>query len=186
MIASDRRQAVGDAEVSRGASRFAFAVGPRETRKAGRTDRERHCCAIAHHLHLESGMRHVAQHVLVQLQCAQIVAVSFQRHLLVRSVHEIENDPRKSAARQRLEIENAGNLGARAHPTDRSPLPESAPMRSAVRQASAWIVSDGLTPPHVGNRDPSQIHKFRMSKLRPSASTTPVAGSALMRHVPST
>ena len=48
-------------------------------------------------------------------------------------------------------------------------------MRSAVRQAIAWIVSDGLTPPTVGNTEPSQIHRLGMSQLRQSASTTLVA-----------
>ena len=45
-------------------------------------------------------------------------------------------------------------------------------MRSAVRQAIAWMVSDGLTPPTVGNTEPSQIQRLGMSQLRQSASTT--------------
>jgi hypothetical protein len=35
-----------------------------------------------------------------------------------------------------------------------------------VRHAMAWIVSDGFTPPTVGNTEPSQIHKFGMSHAR--------------------
>ena len=57
-------------------------------------------------------------------------------------------------------------------------------MRSPVRQAIAWIVSDGLTPPTVGNTEPSQIHKFGMSQLRQSAFTTLVSGSSPIRAVP--
>ncbi len=37
-----------------------------------------------------------------------------------------------------------------------SPRAASALMRFAVRQAIAWMVSDGLTPPTVGNTEPSQ------------------------------
>jgi hypothetical protein len=51
-------------------------------------------------------------------------------------------------------------------------------MRSAVRQAIAWMVSDGLTPPTVGNTEPSQIHKLGISHERQSALTTLVRGSA--------
>ena len=49
-------------------------------------------------------------------------------------------------------------------------------MRSAVRQAIAWMVSDGLTPPTVGNTEPSQIQRLGMSQLRQSALTTLVRG----------
>jgi len=38
-------------------------------------------------------------------------------------------------------------------------------MRSAVRQAIAWIVSDGLTPPTVEIAEPSEIHKLGISVL---------------------
>ena len=34
------------------------------------------------------------------------------------------------------------------------------------------MVSDGFTPPVVGNSEPSQIQRFGMSQLRPSALTT--------------
>jgi hypothetical protein len=44
-------------------------------------------------------------------------------------------------------------------------------IRSAVRQAIAWIVNDGLAPPTVGKTDPSQIHKLGMSQLRQSSVT---------------
>ena len=57
-------------------------------------------------------------------------------------------------------------------------------MRSAVRQAIAWMVSDGLTPPTVGNTEPSQIHKLGISHERQSALTTLVRGSAPMRTLP--
>jgi hypothetical protein len=57
-------------------------------------------------------------------------------------------------------------------------------IRSAVRQAIARIVSEGLTPPTVGDTDPSQIQRLRMSQLRQSAFTTPVRGSLPMRAVP--
>ena len=53
-----------------------------------------------------------------------------------------------------------------------SPRRAIALIRSAVRQAIAWIVSDGLTPPTVGNTEPSQIHKLGMSQQRQSALTT--------------
>ena len=43
------------------------------------------------------------------------------------------------------------------------------------------MVSDGLTPPTVGNTDPSQTHKLRMSQLRHSALTTLMRGSSPMR-----
>jgi hypothetical protein len=58
------------------------------------------------------------------------------------------------------------------------------PIRSAVRQAIAWMVRDGLTPPTVGNADPSQIHRLGMSQLRQSAFTTLNAGSSPIRQVP--
>ena len=57
-------------------------------------------------------------------------------------------------------------------------------MRSAVRSAIAWMVREGLTPPVVGNTDPSQIHKFGMSHERQSALTTLVSASNPMRAVP--
>ena len=66
----------------------------------------------------------------------------------------------------------------------RSPLAAKVRIRSAVRQAIAWIVSDGLTPPTVGNTEPSQIHRLGMSQLRQSALTTLVRGSSPMRAVP--
>jgi hypothetical protein len=53
-----------------------------------------------------------------------------------------------------------------------------------VRQAIAWIVSEGLTPPTVGNTDPSQTQRLLMSQLRQSALTTLVAGSLPIRAVP--
>ena len=65
-----------------------------------------------------------------------------------------------------------------------SPRAAIALIRSAVRQAIAWMVSDGLTPPTVGNTEPSQIHRFGMSQERQSALTTLVAGSSPMRAVP--
>ena len=57
-------------------------------------------------------------------------------------------------------------------------------MRSAVRQAMAWMVRDGLTPPTVGKTEPSQIQRLRMSQLRQSASTTLVRRSSPIRAVP--
>ncbi|PRG10369.1 hypothetical protein C6Q14_04595 [Burkholderia ambifaria] len=57
-----------------------------------------------------------------------------------------------------------------------SPRATIARMRSAVRHAIASIVSDGFTPPTVGNTEPSQTHRFGMSQLRQSLSTTLVAG----------
>ena len=57
-------------------------------------------------------------------------------------------------------------------------------MRSAVRQAIAWIVSEGLTPPTVGNTEPSHIHKLGISQERQSALTTLLAGSSPIRAVP--
>jgi hypothetical protein len=53
-------------------------------------------------------------------------------------------------------------------------------MRSAVRQAIPWMVRDGLTPPTVGNTEPSQIHKFGMSQLRQSGVDDAVA--AIVPH----
>src|SRR3546814_18915847 len=47
-------------------------------------------------------------------------------------------------------------------------------IRSAVLQAIACMVREGLTPPTVGNTDPSQIHKLGISQLRQSALTTMV------------
>ena len=61
-------------------------------------------------------------------------------------------------------------------------LPHSSPrlamsaMRSPIRQASAWMVSDGLTPPLVGNSDPSQTHRFGIDQLRPSLFDDAVLG----------
>src|SRR5581483_7038523 len=65
-----------------------------------------------------------------------------------------------------------------------SPRAARALMRSAVRRAMAWMVSEGLTPPTVGNTEPSQTHRFAMSQLRQSALTTLVRGSSPMRAVP--
>ena len=53
-----------------------------------------------------------------------------------------------------------------------------------MRQASAWMVSDGLTPPLVGNSDPSQTHRFGIDQLRPSLSTTLSLGSSPILHPP--
>ncbi|CCD86220.1 Recombinase [Bradyrhizobium sp. ORS 285] len=65
-----------------------------------------------------------------------------------------------------------------------SPRRAIARMRSAVRQAMAWMVRDGLTPPTVGNTEPSQIHRLGMSQLRQSASTTLLRGSLPILAVP--
>ena len=54
-------------------------------------------------------------------------------------------------------------------------------MRSAVRQAIAWMVRDGLTPPTVGNTEPSQTQRLRMSQLRWLVSTTLRRGSSPVR-----
>src|SRR5690242_18343191 len=62
-----------------------------------------------------------------------------------------------------------------------SPRLASARMRSAVRHAMAWIVSDGLAPPTVGNTEPSQIQRLGMSQLRQSASTTLLDGPLPIR-----
>ncbi len=43
--------------------------------------------------------------------------------------------------------------------------------RRCGRRSPGWS-SDGLTPPTVGNTEPSQIHRFGMSQLRQSALTT--------------
>jgi hypothetical protein len=53
-----------------------------------------------------------------------------------------------------------------------SPRAAIALIRSPVRQAIAWIVSDGLTPPTVGNTDPSQIQRLRMSPKAALMATT--------------
>jgi hypothetical protein len=52
-------------------------------------------------------------------------------------------------------------------PYSRAPRRASAEMWSPMRHASAWIVREGFAPPPVGNNDPSQIHRFGMSQLRP-------------------
>ena len=62
----------------------------------------------------------------------------------------------------------------------RSPRPAAALMRSAVRQAIACMVSDGLTPPTVGNTEPSQIQRLRMSQLRQFGIDD--AGSRIVAH----
>jgi len=53
-----------------------------------------------------------------------------------------------------------------------SPRTASARMRSAVRQAIAWIVSDGFRPLTVGNTEASHIQRLGMSQLRQSLLTT--------------
>ena len=53
-------------------------------------------------------------------------------------------------------------------------------MRSAVRQAIAWIVSDGLTPPTVGNTEPSQIQRLR--NIPAAAIGIDDAGARIVAH----
>src|SRR5262249_22824258 len=86
--------------------------------------------------------------------------------------------------RRPLPPANAGRRTARDLRFYRSPLAAKRLIRSAARQAMAWMVRDGLTPPTVGKTDPSQIQRLRISQLRQSASTTLVRGSAPMRAVP--
>src|SRR5699024_5521665 len=68
--------------------------------------------------------------------------------------------------------------------TQSSPCAAISRILSAVRQAIAWMVREGLTPPTVGNTEPSQIHKLGISQLRQSALTTLVRGLSPMRAVP--
>jgi|SRR6476660_4326825 hypothetical protein len=60
-------------------------------------------------------------------------------------------------------------------------------IRSAVRNASAWIVSAGASPPpEEGKTLASATHKLRQRWLRPKASTTEVSESWPIRQVPNT
>ena len=58
-------------------------------------------------------------------------------------------------------------------------------MCSPARNASAWIVIVGWPRPEVTRLLPSQMKRFGTSWLRWYLSTTDVAGSLPMRHVPS-
>ena len=75
-------------------------------------------------------------------------------------------------------------LTVRGVPGYTSPRVASALIRSAVRIATLVIVKDGLTPPVVGNIDPSQTHRLGISQLRQSPFTTLLARSPPMRAVP--
>jgi hypothetical protein len=53
----------------------------------------------------------------------------------------------------------------------RPPLAAKAWIRSAVRAAMAWMVSDVFTAPDVGKTEPSQMKRLGMPCARPSPST---------------
>src|SRR6185437_6794414 len=137
----------------------------------------------AQHRGFELAVRDVEHDALAEADGIEVAPVLAQRDLRERAgleiVHERLGDARMGAFAQVLD---AGDVAGRFPHS--SPRAAMSAMRSPMRQASAWMVSDGLTPPLVGNSEPSHTHRLGIDQLRPSLSTTLSWGSSPMRHPP--
>src|ERR1044071_6329313 len=164
----------------RRAARQDLAVGPNRAAHSSGAYRDRHRDLLAEHRRLELPVRNVEHHPLPKADCVEVIAVCPERDLGKRTglniIHEWLRHAPVSTAPQVLDAGDAGRDIPHSSPREALSL-----IRSPMRSALAWMVSDGFTPPLVGNSDPSQIHKFGVDQLRPFLSATLSLGSLPIR-----
>ena len=123
-----------------------LAVRPDRAAHADRAERHRHGDLLPEHVRVELAVRDVGHHPFAEADRLEVAAIFRERDLGERSVLDIFHEgPRHAAVGAAAQILDARDrVGRLPHS---SPLAAMPAMRSPMRQASAWMVSDGLTPP---------------------------------------
>ena len=155
----------------RRAARQYLAVRPDRAAHAGRADRDRHRDLLAEHRRFELAVRDVEHHALAETDGVEVAAVLAQRDLREGAgLHIVHEGLGNAIMRALAQVLDAGD--AYRAPSSQLASLRHSDMRSPMRQASAWMVSEGLTPPLVGKSEPSHTQRLGIDQLRPSLSTT--------------